>query len=111
MVRQFELEDAGAGGAAFHTLHRPHPAQIAVAWVVGGLATIGAVILGSVLAVVFAATLAVILVAAAALLTFTAVAWRLRRARPHRSAAEEGVVLNARKVGHSWVAYGWDQQP
>jgi hypothetical protein len=42
---------------------------------------------------------------AAAALTFMAVAWRIRRPR----AVDTGLVIEARKVGHSWVAYGWDQ--
>jgi hypothetical protein len=60
-------------------------------------------VLGSVLALVFAATLAFALVVAAAL-TFMAVAWRIRRPR----AVEANPVIEARKVGHSWIAYGWD---
>jgi hypothetical protein len=59
-------------------LRRGHLAEAAATWVVGGLALVGVVVLGSVLAVVFAATLAV-------------------------------AVIDARKVGHSWVAYGWDK--
>jgi hypothetical protein len=30
---------------------------------------------------------------------------RSRRMKP----AQVGGVINARKVGHSWVAYGWDK--
>ncbi len=105
MSTNYRLEDAGAGGAALSRANRAHPAEIAMAWIVGGLATIGAVALGSVLVLVFAATLAAVLVAGAVLLAFTAVVWRLRRPK-----ADSGVILNARKVGHSWVAYGWDRQ-
>ncbi len=104
MVTQLRLDEAGP---AFRAPIRSHPAQIAMAWIIGGFATLGAVVLGSVLALVFAATLAFVLVLAAAALTFMAVAWRIRR--PRVAAAEQ--VIEARKVGHSWVAYAWDQQP
>jgi cytochrome c biogenesis protein CcdA len=65
-----------------------------------------ACLVGAILVVVFAATLAVVLVLASALVASAALAWRLRR--PARRAAR---MIEARKVGHSWIAYGWDQQP
>ena len=102
MVREWRLHEAAGD---FPAPVRGNPAQAAVAWIVGGFATLGAVVLGSVLAVVFAATLAFALVVVAAALTFTAVAWRIRRSH----AAVTSPVIEARKVGHSWVAYGWDQ--
>ena len=104
MSRDYPLENASAGGAALSRTNRAHPAEIAMAWIIGGLAVIGAVALGSVLVLVFAATLAVVVLAAVVLLAFMGVAWRLRRPK-----VDPGVILNARKVGHSWVAYGWDQ--
>ncbi len=102
MVRALRLDE---GDGFLRSPVRGHPAQVALAWVIGGLATLGAVVLGSVLALVFAATLAFVMVIAAAVLTFTAVAWRIRRPLPVKA----GPVIEARKVGHSWVAYGWDQ--
>lgn len=59
------------------------------------------VVVGSVLAVIFAATLAVVMALATALLGLTALVWRVRR-RP------QPVHLEARRVGHTWVAYSWD---
>jgi zinc transporter ZupT len=102
MVREWRL---GETDGIFRAPVRGNPAQVAFAWLVGGFATLGAVVLGSVLALVFAATLAFVLVVTAAALTFMAVAWRIRQPR----AVETGPVIEARKVGHSWVAYGWDQ--
>jgi hypothetical protein len=102
MVRELRLDEAGG---AFRAPDRGHPAQVLVAWLIGGLATVAAVVLGSILALVFAATLAFVLVLVAAALTFIAVAWRIRRPR----AIDVRPVIEARKVGHSWVAYGWDQ--
>jgi hypothetical protein len=102
MVREWRL---GEADGVFRAPVRGNPAQVAFTWIVGGFATLGAVVLGSVLALVFAATLAVVLLCAAAALTFMAVAWRIRRPR----AVDTGLVIEARKVGHSWVAYGWDQ--
>ncbi len=107
MVRELRLDEAAS---AFRTPIRGSPAQAAVAWIVGGFAMIGAVVLGSVLALVFAATLAFVLLVAAAAVTFIAVAWRIRRLpAAQKGAVEAGPVIEARKVGHSWVAYGWDQ--
>ncbi len=107
MVRTWRLDEAGG---PFRAPVRGNPAQAAVAWIVGGFAMIGAVVLGSVLALVFAATLAFVLVVAAATLTFMAVAWRIRRLPgAQKGPLDSGPVIEARKVGHSWVAYGWDQ--
>ena len=72
----------------------------------GGVATLAAVMVGAVLAVAFAAALVVGLVLAAALLILTAATWRIRR-----PFVVGGPLIEARKVGHSWVAYGWRQQP
>jgi predicted MFS family arabinose efflux permease len=108
MVRELDpgsfSGDLGEASAAALSPLRAHPAQVAVVWVTGAAATVAAVVLGSVLALVFAATLAFVLVLAAGFLALLAVAWRLRRPRP-----VSGPVIEARKVGHSWVAYGWDQ--
>ena len=76
-------------------------------WIGGAVATVAAVTIAAVLTVVFAATLAVIFVLASALIGLCALALKTRR----RQQSQQGVVLEARKVGHSWVAYGWDQRP
>lgn len=108
MVRALDLNGADGAPSGFRSPMRASAAQTAIAWVMGGFATIGVVVLGSVLALVFAATLAFVLVVAAAVLVFLAVAWRVRRPRAI-GAPVGGSVIEARKVGHSWVAYGWDQ--
>jgi hypothetical protein len=88
---------------------RPRRRGLAVtslSWIGGAIATTVAVTLAAVLTVVFAATLAVILVLTSALIAVCAFALRARRGRQ-----PQGVVIDARKVGHSWVAYGWDERP
>jgi apolipoprotein N-acyltransferase len=73
-------------------------------WIGGAIATAVAVTIAAVLTVVFAATLAVILVLTSALIAVCAAAMRARRQQ------SQGVLIEARKVGHSWVAYGWDER-
>jgi heme/copper-type cytochrome/quinol oxidase subunit 2 len=79
-----------------------------VAWVGAGLATVAAAAVAAVLALFFAATVVVIAVMTSALVTFAGLALRARRtARPR-----DPDLIEARHIGgHSWVAYGWDQQP
>jgi Flp pilus assembly protein TadB len=69
------------------------------------VATGAAVLVAAVLTLVFAATVAVAVVLAAALFALYAVAMRARR-----SPRPGAVLIEARRVGHSWVAYGWDQR-
>ena len=87
-------------------IKRRNAIQTAIAALTGALVTVAAGVLAAILAVVFAATMAVVMVLATGLLALSAAAWKLRR-RP----AMRGAVIEARKVGHSWVAYGWDQAP
>lgn len=82
----------------------------------GGLANAGrwigmvvagaAMVVGAAFTVVFAATLAIVAVLGAALFGVYAMALRARRPNPRDGA----VLLEARRVGHSWVAYGWDRR-
>jgi hypothetical protein len=77
-----------------------------LAWFIGGLATISAIVVGAVLAVVFAATFVVIGFMASALLALSLAAFKARRTV---QASTETDIIEARNVGgHSWVAYGWD---
>ncbi len=69
--------------------------------IAAGLGTAAALMLAGVLTLVFAATLAVVLVLSTALIAI----YTLTHRRP------QGVLIEARRVGHSWVAYGWDQRP
>ena len=80
-----------------------------------GLAKAGAsvlgligVVAGGVLALFFAATVVVMAVIATALIGATMLVLRARRTvRVHTPAA--GDVIEARRVGHTWVAYGWNE--
>jgi len=100
-------------GGALNGPRSPGAARVTLAGLTGALATVAALAVGSVLALVFAATLAVVLVLAASLVAVAAVAWRLRQPGLRRARGDlaGAPVIEAHKVGHSWVAYGWDQQP
>lgn len=79
------------------------PLARSVAWLGGLLAASAAVTVGAVLAVFAAAAVTVIAVVAAMLFFLTGLAYRARRVAETRQP-----ILEARKVGHAWVAYGWD---
>lgn len=66
-----------------------------------------ALVIGAVLALVFAASVALVSLMAAVLLSLAFGVMKARRAATVR--ASNGVI-EARRVGHSWVAYGWDQR-
>ncbi len=87
---------------------RRNPAITGANWLIAAAATLSAALMATILAIVFAATLAVIAVVVAALLGAWAVAHRLGHG-PKLQRAARPVTLDARKVGHAWVAYGWDQ--
>jgi len=81
-------------------------ARVGLNWM-ATLATGAAVVIAAALTLVFAATLAVVVLLAGALFGLYALTLRARRT----SRRDDGpVVLEARRVGHSWVAYGWDQR-
>ena len=71
----------------------------------GAVAAAGAV--GLVLTLTAAAAIAVLTILVSALVALFGLAWRFRRRTPSR-AAEPGVI-EARKVGHAWVAYGFNR--
>lgn len=75
-----------------------------VGFAVAVLALMGA----AVLAVVFAATLVVSAVVASVLIGLTALALRARRTV--RVRASNSDIIEARRVGHTWVAYGWNER-
>jgi Flp pilus assembly protein TadB len=76
--------------------------------VVAACATLAAAAVAALFAIVFAATMAFMVVMAGAVLAVWALAFRLTR-RPAVSVAKGPVTLEARKVGHAWITYGWDQ--
>lgn len=78
-------------------------ARAGLSWI-AALATGAAALVAAALTLVFAATLAVAAVLAAVLFALYALALRSRRG------ARGPVVLEARRVGHSWVAYGWNKR-
>ncbi len=90
-------------------LGRRNPALTGAHWLIGVSATLVAALVATMLAIVFAATMAVITVVVGGALAAWAVAHRLSHAPRMRPAAARPVTLEARKVGHAWVAYGWDQ--
>ena len=80
-----------------------------VVQILGWLAAGCAAVVAAGLAVVFAASVFVIGAMATVLIGFAALAMRARRtARVHAYARPQH--LEARQVGHSWVAYGWDRR-
>ncbi|MEO6376915.1 MAG: hypothetical protein ABIO37_02720 [Caulobacteraceae bacterium] len=72
-------------------------------WCAALLSAVVVTIIGAVLMVVFAAAVAVSALLAAVLLTVSS----LTRRRGRRDSG----IIEARNVGHAWVAYGWDQRP
>lgn len=92
---------------------RGDPVRQALAWLGGVFAAGAALTIGAVLAVFTAVAVTVIALFASVLVFLAGLALRARRvayvrARPAGGGAG-GPVLEARKVGHSWVAYGWDR--
>ncbi len=67
-----------------------------------------AVMVGAVLALFAAVAVAVLAVVGSVLVFLTGIVLRSRLRRRTR-AGDDPQVLEARKVGHAWVAYGWDQ--
>lgn len=78
-------------------------ARAGLSWI-AALATGAAVVVAAVLTLVFAATLAVAALLASVLFALYALALRSRRT------ARRPVIIEARRVGHSWVAYGWNER-
>ncbi|HEY0053032.1 MAG TPA: hypothetical protein VGB49_06430 [Caulobacteraceae bacterium] len=78
-------------------------------WILGLVAGAIAVAVGAVLAVFTAAAVAVIALVGGALLFLTGWAVNARRTVRVRRSTDAPGVIEARKVGHQWVAYGWDR--
>lgn len=76
------------------------------------IGTAVAVAIGAVLAVFAAVAVAVLAVVGAVVVFLTGMVLKSRlrrRTRQGDPAEADPQVLEARKVGHAWVAYGWDQ--
>lgn len=78
-------------------------------WIGGVIAALAALTIGAVLAVFTAAAVAVFALCASVLVFFTGLAVRARR-RAFVRARRSDDVIEATKVGDTWVAYGWEQR-
>lgn len=78
-------------------------------WVAGLVATIAALAVGAVLAVFTAAAVAVIALVASVLVFFAGLAMGARRKMAVRTRRGDDVI-EARKVGDTWITYGWERQ-
>ena len=87
---------------------RPHGLLAPLMWLGGLIAALAALTIGAVLAVFTAAAVAVIALFASVLVFFTGLAVRARR-RATVKARRADDVIEARKVGDTWVTYGWER--
>jgi hypothetical protein len=89
---------------------RPDGVGQFLVWIGGFLATGAALAVGAVLTVFAAAAVAVIALFASVLVFLAGLALSARRRIYSRARrAGDAPVIEARKVGHAWVAYGWDR--
>ena len=79
----------------------------AVLRMAGAAAALLGLAVAGVLALFFAATVVVMAVIASALIGVTMLAMRARRTAKVRAGVPG--VIDARRVGHTWVAYGWNE--
>ena len=79
-----------------------------VMWVAGLVATVAALTIGAILAIFTAAAVAVIALCASVLVFFAGFAVRARRKVTVRTRRGDEVI-EARKVGDTWVTYGWER--
>jgi hypothetical protein len=105
MVRDMQPPHGRLLGVDLAATAAPHPVALAGARLIGGLAHLAVLVLGAALVLVFAVTLALVLVLTAAVAAAGALAWRLGRLR--RTTIR---VVSGARIGHSWIAYGWDQR-
>src|SRR5690606_4923860 len=94
----------------FNARRRPRSGVLAsFGWVAGLVATALAVTVGALLAVFPAAAVAMIALVGGALVFFAGSALRARRATGARRRRDDGVI-DAKQVGDTWVAYGWEKE-
>lgn len=97
------------GQLGFNARRRPGSGLLApFVWAAGLIATALAVTVGALLAVFTAAAVAMIALVAGVLVFFAGFALRARRAMTARR-RDDGVI-DAKKVGDTWVAYGWEKE-
>lgn len=92
------------------TLKGPSIHRNEFAAIVGFIATAIAGVIGLVVALSIAAAVVVIGFFGAILLAFASLAMRARRPSRARTSADPEIIEAKRVGGHSWVAYGWDNQ-
>lgn len=92
----------------FQNRRRPQGLLAPIMWLGGVIATVAALTVGAVLAVFTAAAVAVIAVVASVLIFFAGLAMRARRRVAVRARRADDVI-EAEKVGDTWVAYGWER--
>ncbi len=98
------------GQLGFNARRRPGSGLLApFVWVAGLIATALAVTVGALLAVFTAAAVAMIAIVGGVLVFFAGFALRARRAMTARRRRDDGVI-DARKVGDTWVTYGWEKE-
>jgi len=107
---EFMIQSDPMGQLGFNARRRPGSSVLApFVWLAGLIATALAVTVGALLAVFTAAAVAMIAVVAGVLVFFAGFALRARRAMSARRRRDEGVI-DAMKVGDTWVAYGWEKE-
>ena len=93
----------------FAARRRPNGLVASVMWLGGLVAGMAALAVGAILAVVTAAAVAVIALIAGVLVFLAGLALRARRTMILRRRASDPEVIEAQKVGDTWVAYGWER--
>lgn len=92
----------------FQARRRPQGLLAPLMWLGGLVAAVAALTIGALLAVFTAAAVAVIALFASVLVFFTGLAVRARRKATVRARRSDDVI-EAQKVGDTWVAYGWER--
>lgn len=93
----------------FAARRRPNGFMASVMWVCGLITGAAAVAVGAVLAIFTAVTVAVIALFAGVLVFLAGLALKARRGMTQRRRASDPDVIEAQKVGDTWVAYGWER--
>ncbi|WP_292070171.1 hypothetical protein [Brevundimonas sp. UBA7534] len=93
----------------FTPRRRPNGLVASVMWLGGVIAGVAAMAVGAILAVFTAAAVAVIAVIAGVLVFLAGLALRARRNMILRRRSTDPEVIDAQKVGDTWVAYGWER--
>ena len=93
----------------FAARRRPNGLVASVMWLGGLVAGAAALAVGALLAFFTAAAVAVIAVVAGVLVFLAGLALRARRNMVLRRRASDPDVIEAQKVGDTWVAYGWER--